>query len=122
MVFAWVKILGLPRPFVKWLLRSEHGLDFIQSWVLKMVTKVEQFDITLLKANGYIGLELGRRVWNNLLLADLRLDVEFSSAERLEVVLNDIEPDHFHFDFGKVGELPKDYLMTHVERQEYVWT
>ena len=134
-VFVWVKVLILPWTFLKG--RKQRLLfDFVKPWVLKMVTKVEHFYETLLKANSYIGFELLLPVWKNLLRnwVSCRLSLilvfahqrltrlrNFSCTEWLKVILNDIEPNHLHLDFWKIGELPENNLVTHVKWHEYIW-
>ena len=127
-------------------LTSKHRLlHFIKARILKMMAEVKYLDKSLFESEGNISSSLLASSLLNRLLSTagsltkaewlthrwINFFVGFltdnsgsigseklGGTEWLKLILNDVEPYHFHLYLWKVGELPEHNLMAHVHGHE----
>ena len=100
--------------------------NFVQISILKMRTQIKNFNISLFETKYNISFQSRLSSFATFLICcpDMLLrisfgarhvELQFRATKWLNLLLNDIKPQHFHFYFWIVSQLPQNDLVSHME-------
>ena len=91
-------------------------LHFVQSAICEVVAEVKDLYVPLFEAHCHVALQLTKgEVRLHFFKRNVRGYLrKLRGTEWLQLVLDDVEPEHLHLDLGEVGELPEHDLVAHM--------